>query len=109
MKRPKYHNHKTIIDGVQFDSKKESKRWTELQLLERAREISDLRRQVRLDLHGRDGVVMYSNGRVAHVIADFAYVENGQQVYEDTKGFQSPKSKLQHAILRAQGIKIRIS
>ena len=97
------------MDGIEFDSKAEARRWGELQLLGMGGVIHDLRRQVRLDLHGRDGLVTYQNGRVAYVVVDFAYTEDGEQIYEDVKGSQTPKSKLQHAVLRAQGIKIRIT
>jgi len=37
MKYNKYHNTKTIIDGITFDSKLEGKRYTELKKLEKAR------------------------------------------------------------------------
>lgn len=33
----KYFNQKTIVDGIKFDSKKESIRYQELKLLEKAR------------------------------------------------------------------------
>ena len=39
--RNKYGAKKTIVGDVKFDSKKEAQRWMELQLLERAGEISD--------------------------------------------------------------------
>ena len=42
----KYHNKKTEIDGIVFDSRKEALRWHELKLMENAGLISDLRRQV---------------------------------------------------------------
>lgn len=108
MSRTKYRNTRVMVDGIAFDSMAEARRWQELQLLEHAGEIASLRRQVRLDLHGRDGPVVYPNNRIAHVVVDFAYIERGQQVYEDKKGQQTPKSKLQHAVLVAQGIAIRI-
>ena len=44
----KYHNIKTkTLDGIEFDSRKEARRWEELKLLERAKEISNLQRQVK--------------------------------------------------------------
>lgn len=42
----KYYNTKINYNGERFDSKKEMKRFITLQLLERAGEIHDLRRQV---------------------------------------------------------------
>lgn len=42
----KYGNKKLEIDGLKFDSKAEYKRWKELELLQKAGEISGLDRQV---------------------------------------------------------------
>lgn len=38
----KYNNHKTIVDGIKFDSIREAERYQELKLLETAGEISHL-------------------------------------------------------------------
>jgi len=78
VKAPKFRNRKTEFDGLSFDSAKEARRWSELCLLQRAGQISDLARQVRMPL-----VV---NGQlVCTFIPDATYVENGKQVIEDTK------------------------
>ena len=45
-KQNKYHNEKIIIDGIEFDSKLEGRRYQQLKLLERANEIKALKRQV---------------------------------------------------------------
>ena len=56
----KYGAIKTVLDGIKFDSKAEARRWAELRLLERAGQIHDLQRQVKLELvpgcklHGED-------------------------------------------------------
>ena len=50
MRQPKYFNHKTVVDGVSFDSRAEARRWHELLLLMRAGEIRALRRQVSFEL-----------------------------------------------------------
>ena len=42
----KYKNKKIVIDGIKFDSRLEANRYCQLKILERAREIKDLRRQV---------------------------------------------------------------
>lgn len=74
----KYRNTKVVVDGLSFDSLKESRRWSELSLLQRAGHISDLSRQVRIPLK--------VNGQlVCTFIPDFTYVEADQQVIEDTK------------------------
>lgn len=61
-----------------FDSQKEARRWSELRLLERAGQISDLSRQVRLPLRVNDQLV-------CTFIPDFTYTEDGRQVVEDVK------------------------
>ncbi len=49
-KENKYSNEKVIIDGLEFDSQLEANRWYELKLLQRAKQIKDLRRQIRFEL-----------------------------------------------------------
>lgn len=41
----KYHNVKTVVDGITFDSKAESRRWDELKLLQKAGLIQGFARQ----------------------------------------------------------------
>ena len=45
MKPSKYKNRKVQVDGIIFDSAKEANRWKELEMLEKAGKIEDLRRQ----------------------------------------------------------------
>jgi hypothetical protein len=100
----KYHNIKTkTFDGIEFDSRKEARRWNELKLLERAKEITDLQRQVKYVLIPAqyETVERYSkNGnrlkdgtklleRECSYIADFVYEENGKTIVEDTKGMKT--------------------
>ena len=83
----KYHNVKWEMDGEKYDSQKEARRHAELKLLERAGEISNLRRQVPYEL-----IPNQYNGkklieRKVEYIADFVYHDNktGEDVVEDTK------------------------
>ena len=46
----KYHSKKTTVNGIEFDSRKESRRYQDLLLLERAGAIQDLQRQVKFVL-----------------------------------------------------------
>lgn len=103
----KYKSEPTIIDGIRFDSKKEARGWAQLQLLQRAGEISGLERQVKIALIGRNGPILTPKGRQAHYVADFAYIEKGSRIFEDSKGFRTPEYLLKRAILAAQGIEIR--
>lgn len=79
MRPPKYRNRKVVVDGLSFDSAKESRRWSELCLLQRAGRISNLSRQVRLPLRVNDKLV-------CTFIPDFTYTDaEGQAVVEDVK------------------------
>ena len=100
----KYNNTKIRVDGRLFDSKAEAARWQELQLLERAGEITELERQVEYEL-----IPKQKGERAVKYIADFRYVDNeGKTVVEDTKGVKTPvwiiKRKL---MLRVHGIRVR--
>jgi len=84
----KYNNTKTIVDGIKFDSKREASRYSELKLLERAGEITDLILQPKFELIPKYEI----NGRKVRkieYIADFQYVENGKTIIEDAKGFKT--------------------
>lgn len=98
--RAKYHNRKITRDGVTFDSRKEFRRYEELQLLQQAGEIKNLRRQVKFVLIptqrepnkiGTRGGVKKGKllERECAYIADFVYTENGKIVVEDTKGLRT--------------------
>lgn len=86
----KYHAKKVYVDNMVFDSKREYARWKDLQLLQRAGKIHDLRRQVRFHLcetpYDEDGKCLF---RGVSYVADFVYVEDGKTVVEDCKGFRT--------------------
>ena len=100
---PKYHNSKTVIDGIRFDSKKEAKRYLELKILEKAGVIKDLRRQVPYVLINKSRY-----GRAIKYVADFVYLENGQLVVEDVKGVRTPVYKLKKRLMaEVYGIEVK--
>lgn len=107
----KYGNQKTrTSDGILHDSRKEALRWTQLQLLERAGEISDLKRQVEFILipdQREPSTEVYQKGekkgmpkegklleRKVVYVADFVYYDTktGKKVVEDVKGYRDPSS-----------------
>ena len=92
----KYHNKKTIIDGIEFDSKKEANRYLELKLLQKANKISNLRLQVPFVL-----IEKSNYGRTIKYIADFVYYDNDAKndVIEDTKGYRTDVYKLKKRLL----------
>lgn len=87
-KRSKYNSVKVVIDGHEFDSKKEAKRYSELKLLLRARVISDLRLQVVYELAEKVHLLAEKRAKPAiRYKADFVYfdTEKGHLVVEDVK------------------------
>ena len=96
----KYNSRKVTVDGIEFDSKKEARRFCELRLLEKAGQITDLERQVKFvlipaqyepDTIGKRGGVKRGKliERECCYVADFVYTENGKKVVEETKGFKT--------------------
>jgi len=98
-KRAKYASEKVEQGGVRFDSKKEARRWAELERMQAGGQISELRRQVAFVL--APAVLLAGEARTKPAmkyLADFTYVQGGQLVVEDVKS--APTRKL--AIFRAK-------
>ena len=99
-KTNKYNAKKVSVDGIEFDSKKEAKRYQELLLLQKAGEIYMLERQKVYELlpaqreHdtvGKRGGVIKGKllERAVEYVADFVYTDkNGKTIVEDVKGFR---------------------
>jgi hypothetical protein len=107
--RTKYGAKKTQVGEVTFDSKKEAQRFMELQLLERAGEITDLRRQVKIDLMGQHRPLYTRTGRKMKYTADFAYVEDGVEVVEECKGAWTRDFEVRYAVAIAMGLNLRVT
>lgn len=122
--RNKYGNRKTVVNGIEFDSRKEAVRYQELRLLERAGKISGLRLQEKFVLipsQREASTEVYKSGpqkgrrkpgklleKECSYIADFCYTENGEIVVEDTKGFRTEAYKIKRKLmLERYGIRIR--
>lgn len=84
--KSKMHNIKTEVDGIEFDSKAEARRYSELKLLQRGGVISGLELQKRYELIPKQRLSSGMCERACHYVADFVYVMNGQLVCEDSKG-----------------------
>lgn len=113
--KSKYGSRKVTVDGVTYDSVKEYRRFKELSLLERAGTIQNLQRQVKYVLIPAQREYCkgcFKPGKLLEkecsYIADFAYIQNGEIVVEDTKGFRTKdyivKRKL---MLWIHGIRIK--
>lgn len=90
----KYHNKKTVLNGIKFDSKKEAMRYRDLKLMEKAGEIENLRLQVPYVI-----IPKSKYGRAIKYIADFVYLKDGVEIVEDTKGVKTPVYKLKKRLL----------
>ena len=122
MKRNKYQAIKTYVNGIEFDSRKEARRYQELLLLERAGVILNLKRQVSYILipaqyetyerYGKKGQRLKDGQRLLEkecsYIADFVYEENGKTIVEDTKGVKTKDYIIKRKLmLYTHGIRIK--
>ncbi|AVO37377.1 DUF1064 domain-containing protein [Pukyongiella litopenaei] len=107
-KGQKYGAQRETVDGITFDSRKEARRYQQLRLLLRAGDIADLRRQVAIELEGRDGPVLTRTGRRMKITVDFAYTDlrTGLTVYEDAKGLPTRDYEVRRAVAAAQGVEV---
>lgn len=105
----KYNNKKVVVDGIQFDSIKEARHYTNLTLLARAGQIRDLRLQVTYDLAPK----VKLDGRTKPALrykADFVYfdVKVGREVVEDVKGMRTKEYRIKrHLMMSVHGIEVR--
>lgn len=88
--RNKYNAIKQTYNGEIFDSKKELNRFMELEILLRAREISDLEVHPKFDL-------MVNGVKIGRYTADFRYKKGSDIIVEDVK---SRATKTRDYVLR---------
>ena len=88
--RNKYNAIKQTYNGEFFDSKKELNRFMELEILLRAREISDLEVHPKFDL-------MVNGVKIGRYTADFRYKKGSDVIVEDVK---SRATKTRDYVLR---------
>lgn len=89
----KFHNQRINIDNIWFDSKKEYERYCYLKILEKNKDISNLR------FHDKkDNIVLIDDPKVIY-IPDFCYIEKDIQIVEDFKGVQTKEFKLKKKII----------
>ena len=107
----KYSAIKTEINGIIFDSKAEARRYSDLVLLQRAGKISGLTLQVPFELAPGLRLLGDKRARPAiRIIVDFSYIEEGKQVFEDTKGFDTPLGRAKrHFLKHIHNVDVRIS
>lgn len=105
----KYANVRCEHNGEKFDSKAELRRWLDLCLLAKAREITKLERQVPFLLIPKTARPSGGHERECSYIADFVYVDRtGRRVVEDVKGCATPEYRLKRKLmLHLHGVEIR--
>lgn len=90
----KYRAKPKIVNGVWFASTLEADRFQELQLLERAGQISALKRQAKIPL-------VVEGKKIGTYIADAIYIEDGKIIVEDAKGVETQIFKLKWSLAKA--------
>lgn len=98
----KYHNIKTVVDGITFDSKLEAKRYGELKLLEKGNLIFGLELQPKFP-------IVVNGKKICTYIADFKYIlktsqpqgVGSEEIIEDVKGMKTPIYNLKKKLMKA--------
>lgn len=90
----KYKAIKTEVDGVKFDSRKEARRYQDLKLMEKSGAISELTLQPNFRIE-------FNGVKICDYRADFKYIENGKEIFEDSKGMKTPVYKLKKKLVFA--------
>ncbi len=106
----KYGATRTTVDGVNFHSKAEARRYAQLRLLERAGEIRDLELQPSFELMVPEAITA-KHRKVGTYCADFRYERfvdgRWRRIVEDVKGVRTSTYLLKKRMVEAQyGIEI---
>lgn len=107
----KYKAVKTTVDGIVFDSKRESRRYMELMRMQDEGLISDLELQKRYllipeirlpDSVGPRGGKIRGKvlERAVYYVADFVYQQDGKTVVEDCKGMRTDVYKIKRRLMQ---------
>jgi hypothetical protein len=101
-KQHKYRAQRTYCaNGHWHPSKAEAKRCDELKILENAGAISGLEHQPTYYFQVNGETVKHPNGRRVSYTPDWRYVESGQTIVEECKGFRTADYVLRLAFFRA--------
>jgi hypothetical protein len=102
----KYHNRKTVIDGITFDSAKEARRYQELKLMMLGGVINGLGCQTMFEL-----IPKQRGERACVYVADFTYYyaqDPDSVVVEDVKGVKTREYIIKRKLLLfVHGIRVR--
>lgn len=110
-RRSKYGNEKASCNGINFDSKKEMRRYMELKGMYDAGIIQDLKLQHHFSLQGAFRTVDGKRIEKVEYIADFTYTnESGEFVVEDVKSEitrKNPVYMMKKKLMAAKGYMIQ--
>ena len=110
-RRSKYGNEKSSCNGINFDSKKEMRRYMELKGMYYAGIIKDLKLQHHFSLQGAFRTVDGKRIEKVEYIADFTYTnESGEFVVEDVKSEitrKNPVYMMKKKLMAAKGYMIQ--
>jgi len=99
--KPKYNNKKITVLGIEFDSKAEGRRYSELLLLIKAGQITELELQPEYILQPS----FRYEGKAYRSIKytpDFRYMKDGKVVVEEVKGFADTSYKIRKRLFLFQ-------
>lgn len=105
----KYHNQPIVVNGIKFDSRREARRYQELQLLLRAGEITQLQLQKKYALIPAQKKPSGGTERACTYTADFAYKDKtGREIVEDSKGMKTQQYIIRRKLmLYVYGIEVK--
>lgn len=104
-KQSKYHNKKTTLDGIKFDSIKERNYYIKLKMMQDLGKISELKLQVKFELQPGFEFQKHKIRPITY-IADFTYLEDGKLHIVDTKGIRTDVYKLKKKMMMYKGYEI---
>lgn len=94
-KSPRIKNtRKKVIDGIEFASTREARRYQDLAMMQSAKQIFELRRQVPFAIEIK-GI------HCCDWVADFVYLREGVRIVEDSKGHRTEVYKLKKKLVEA--------
>lgn len=92
----KYHNIKTVVNGITFDSKREAFYYNLYRKREKAKELFNLQRQIPY-------VFKLDDKKIFTYKADFQYIDtDGKTHVIDVKGVLTPVFRLKKKLIEAQ-------
>lgn len=102
-KMNKYHNIKTTVDGITFDSKAEARYYGIYKRFQEWGKISNLQRQIPY-------IFKIDGKKIFTYKADFQYTDKeGKEHVIDVKGVETPVFRLKKKLIEAQyGIEIEV-